>query len=266
MVEASLPRCSSGSIACESQPAPCNITTTNSVASSKLRGAADGSLTAFASLPDKCLQAYIRDKDGNFCDVAMDKFFEALVIYREAQPLMGKTVQWILADFDSNYAVSKAEYEADVKARKTLRGFLQTELDARIHQLEDGNGHDLHLKDPSGACQLQWLLRALEFFLTMLHLLFVEGDNHGASNAYATTLSQYHGWMTSVPLRALLSAMPGRDSICAIEALCPKATSPESRARAISDDIVRVTSSMLPLVTKMIMIFKEFHLWECRRV
>merc|ERR1719401_3011427 len=95
--------------------------------------------------------------------------------------------------------------------------------------------------------------------LMMLGLLF-EGDASAASHAYKKTLQPYHGTMTSWAFWALLAAMPSREGILSIEALCPGATKAQREER-LSQDVLRSAQCMLPLVQRMQVICKELGAW-----
>uniref|UniRef100_A0A7S1MBS7 Glycolipid transfer protein domain-containing protein n=1 Tax=Alexandrium catenella TaxID=2925 RepID=A0A7S1MBS7_ALECA len=216
--------------------------------------------TLLGVLADAGFKAHVRSPDGTLEDVDLQFFLEASVRYREAVSTMGTAVKLVLGDFEKNYNLVESIVKADPSGRGTLRAFLQAELDSGLHKL--GTKGAVRLRDPSGACQLQWLLRGLEFFFTMLRLLF-DGDKYAASHAYGQTLQQYHGWVTSLGIKAALTGMPSRDGFCSLQALCPALEGePEQLSAAISRDTLRAVDAMLPMVQWMIATFKERSLWE----
>jgi len=217
--------------------------------------------TLFGVLADAGFKAAVRSSDSAIEDVDMPAFLEAAARYREALSVMGTAVKLVLGDFEKNYNYVKSVVEADLTGRRTLRVFLQAELDANIHSTSP-----CQLHDPSGACMLQWLLRGLEFFFTMLRLM-VDGDRSAASNAYVQTLQQYHGWVTSLGMKAALTAMPSREGLCSLGALCPAVQGEPARlSAAILRDAARAVDAMLPMVQWMIAGFRERQLWESRQV
>eukprot|EP00747_Dinoflagellata_sp_TGD_P068393 gnl/TRDRNA2_/TRDRNA2_155692_c0_seq2.p1 gnl/TRDRNA2_/TRDRNA2_155692_c0~~gnl/TRDRNA2_/TRDRNA2_155692_c0_seq2.p1 ORF type:complete len:419 (+),score=81.83 gnl/TRDRNA2_/TRDRNA2_155692_c0_seq2:29-1285(+) len=186
--------------------------------------------TVFTALVDKCLEAYVRDQEGELEEVAIGKFLEAATLYRDGVACFGGAVKAATSDFNGNYAVVKAHFDADVDARGTVRGFLNSELEAGLHHPErEGK----KLQNPSGACQLQWMLRGMALFFTMMKLLFVDGDDNAASNAYKQTLAPYHNWATTLAMKTAMKAMPSRQRICSNESICPGAPTLESRTSAI---------------------------------
>mmetsp|Transcript_53184 Transcript_53184/g.106751 ORF Transcript_53184/g.106751 Transcript_53184/m.106751 type:complete len:299 (+) Transcript_53184:38-934(+) len=221
--------------------------------------------TLFGLVADAGLKAHKRSRDGTFQDVDMQSFLEAALRYREALSIMGAAVKLVLGDFEKNYTLVESIVKADPSGRGTLRAFLQAELDSGLHR-PSAPGATAKLRDPSGACQLQWLLRGLEFFFTMLRLL-IDGDRYPGSHAYAQTLQQYHGWFTSLGIKAALSGMPSRDSLCSMVALCPALENEPARlSDAVSRDTARAADAMLPMVQWMIATFEEKGLWERAQV
>eukprot|EP00425_Heterocapsa_triquetra_P014924 CAMPEP_0195131968 /NCGR_PEP_ID=MMETSP0448-20130528/146049_1 /TAXON_ID=66468 /ORGANISM="Heterocapsa triquestra, Strain CCMP 448" /LENGTH=178 /DNA_ID=CAMNT_0040169951 /DNA_START=81 /DNA_END=613 /DNA_ORIENTATION=+ len=178
----------------------------------------------------------------------MTSYLEAATLLRSMLQGMGTAINLALGDIDKNLEGLRKVYLEDVEKHKTLRSMLQAELALGLHTPAGDSG--CKLKDPSAACQLQWLLRGQEFFLAMLQRLF-DGDSSGASSAYAATLQQYHGWMTSTAIKTSLLAMPGKESICRMRQLCPALAQDKDEARlaaAITRDCRRVGAEMLPIV------------------
>jgi len=217
----------------------------------------EGSL--LGGLAQSALRAQRRAADGSLQDVDMPAFLIAVTKYREVVAVMGSGARMALSDCEKNFAGVQACVEAEPSVRKTLRSFLRAELDSGVHH--PGQASECKLRDPSGACQLEWLLRGLEFFLTMVKLLFEE-DADAPWTAYDQTLQQYHGWITSRAFRSLLMTMPGKEYISTIQDLCPGVTDPKRLATVISRDAALATNAMLPMVQWMIGAFRELGLWE----
>jgi len=205
----------------------------------------------------------MRSPNEAITDVDMEAFLLAAAKYKEAMQTLGTAVNMILGDFDKNFAVVDSCVHEDPERRRTLRSFLQAELDSNRHSV--GQGAQCQLNDPSGACQLQWLLRGLEFVFCMLKLLF-DGDQQAALHAYEQTLKQYHSWFTSLGIKAALLGMPSREGICSITALGPGLRDPGVLSRAVSRDVFLAVSAMLPIVQFMVATSKEFGLWDISRV
>lgn len=190
-------------------------------------------------------------------DVLMDEFFQAAEAYRLALSVMGTATSVATGDIGKNLIGAKEAFDKESDKRRTLRSFLQAELDLGIHK----SGPSPSLKDPSGACQLQWLLRGFEFFLTVLKLLF-QGDTSAPSIAYGQTLAKYHGWVTRAGVKTALLGIPSKDSVCKNQALCPTETDKHKLAEVITNDITIASAEALPLILRMIAIFQEMNLYE----
>lgn len=222
-----------------------------------------GCWSRFGILADSCLLAQVRGRDGAVVDVAMEEFLAAVGRYREAVAALGFAVGFLLGDVEKNLAGVTAAVQEDPAGRGTHRSFLQAELDSGVHK--PGEGSVCRLRDPSGACQMQWMLLGMELVLLMLKLLF-EGDRNAVANAYSQTLQPYHSWYSSTMVRALVTAVPSKESICAAQELCPGLEDRAKLAAAISRDADRATCVMLPMVRLMINMCQEFGLWECKKV
>lgn len=221
-------------------------------------------ITLFRDMETKFLAAAVVDERGMLQDARLAEFFDAAEAYRGILSHMGAAVGFILKDVDGNLQGAKGVFMQDPARKASLRSLLQSELEARLHQ--PGPPAQARLKDPSGACQMQWLLRGFEFFLTMLKLFF-EGDGAGApSRAYAETLSHYHGWVVSMGVKAALLTMPTRESVVRIQAYCPTEPDREKAAALVARDAVKAAEAALPLVLRLIEVYKEMQLWEDRKV
>mmetsp|Transcript_131588 Transcript_131588/g.357308 ORF Transcript_131588/g.357308 Transcript_131588/m.357308 type:complete len:255 (+) Transcript_131588:9-773(+) len=197
-------------------------------------------------------------------DASLAEFFEAAEVYLKALSSMGKAVGVVASDVSKNLAGAKAAFLREEAARPTLKDFLRAELESGEHRVAPGGA--TKLKDPSGACQMQWLLRGLEFCLVMLRMLF-EGHKGAPQKAYAETLQQYHNWKISMGLKALLVAVPGRDRMSTVDAFCPDlAGDKEALAELVCREAPLAVASGLPLVLRMIDLFREAQLWETRQV
>lgn len=221
-------------------------------------------LSPFGLLAEKFLEAYLREPSGAIADVKLQEFFEAAEIYRAVIAPMGTAVNLVLQDFDKNLQVCRAALAEDPRGRATLRSFLQSEVDRGFHR--QGPGETCGLKDPSGACQMQWLLRGLQFFLSYVQYLF-QGNGSGAANkAYSETLQPYHKWMTSMGVKAAMMAMPGQESVKGIQALCPAEPDRSKAKEIVARDGTRAAEAALPLIAKMISIHRELGLWQDQQV
>lgn len=213
---------------------------------------------------DKCEVAAIKDDDGVVQDVDMAAFLEVGLAYRAALAPLGTAVKLVLGDFDANYNGTRKAYEENPSGRATARSFLEAESSDTSHTR--GVGSACRLKDPSGACQMQWLLRGFHFFGTFLKLMF-EDDTACGAHAYEQALKPYHGWLASTASKAAVMGMPSKDSVCRMETLCPELAQDKERLKeVISRDIQRATALFVPIVHRMIAIQRELELWEERKV
>jgi len=221
---------------------------------------AQGATTLFGALAAKCAPAGIRDEAGDLQDVDMAAFFEVALAYRAALSTLGAAVKLVLGDFDPNYNVARTFFDEKPTERATGRTFFEADLSNPDHKT--GQGKACKLKDPSSSCKMQWLLRGLNFFGTYLKLMF-EDDSSCAKNAYAATLAMYHGYFSAAGFKTCLLAMPGKDSVCKMEAICPElAADKEKLKEAILRDVPGAMAAMLPLVHRMIAIQQELGLWD----
>lgn len=225
-------------------------------------GAANVSL--LAAVADRCLQAEVRDSNGTLQDVIIEDFIAGASRFREANKVIGLAAV-ALGDFDKNLSMVSACVQKDPAGRRTLRGYLQAELDSGVHS--PGTGSTCSLKDPSGACQLQWLLLGLELLLQFIKLV-MEGDRDALTNAYAQTLRPYHNWLTSLSVEGSITLMgaPTREFIFGVQALCPGVKDRGRLAADISRDAERTATVMLPLVRHMMGMCRRAGLWECKAV
>lgn len=231
-----------------------------------------GGSTAAAAAEDQTLpgrivelgiRASVRSSEGSIEDADMDAFLVACKTFLEVMQVFGTATNLAAGDIAGNMASVRNVLDEDPEQRRTFLSFLQAELDSNQHIV--GQGNVCQLMDPSGACKLQWLLRGLEFSLTLMKLL-MEGDTQAAPHAYEQTLKQYHGWATSLVVRTALLAVPSKESLCSIQALGPRLRDGDELARAVSRDILLAVDVMLPLVQFMVQAMREHGLWESRTV
>lgn len=204
--------------------------------------------TGFGVMADLFQEAAMLDDAGVLQDVCMETFLLAAQEYRRVLSSLGTVAGLALADFDSNFQPVKSSFESDELARRTLRSYLQ---------IESNSG--------GRAIKLQWLLRGLEFFLTYLKLTF-EGSTHAASRSYQDTISKYHSWKTSLAFKAVLLGLPSKYRICGMVHLCPEVSDKRSSSALICRDVLRTTTAALPLVNKMVEVFRELGLWDSSKV
>lgn len=220
-------------------------------------------LSPFAKLADKFLEAHILDASGSLWDVKLLEFFEAAECYRAVIAPMGTAVNLVLQDFDKNLQGCRAAERAEPQTRSTHRSLMQSEMELKMHT--PGPGDRCGLKDPSGTCQMQWLLRGLHFFLTYIKYMF-QGDSSPANKAYAETLQPYHKFLTSMGVKAAMMAMPGRDGVAGIQQLCPDEPDRTKAKEIVIRDGLRAAEVALPLITKMISSHREMGLWQDQQV
>lgn len=226
---------------------------------SKIPKAVEG--TKFYILAARCHAVLLETSP---VDYKMTEFFEALEVYCSLLKLFGSATKLVLGDLERNLTVARAAYLEEPRLRGTLRGFLRREREGGQHKFR-ADGSLVELKNPSGALQLQWLLRGLEFFATFLDKLF-DGDVSAAQNAYAVSLQAYHNRFTSTAFRTAILAMPNRKALCSIKDICPDVTDVAEREHLVVQSGKEAASVLLSIVKGMITTCKEFNLWDSARV
>ncbi|CAE7696228.1 GLTP1 [Symbiodinium microadriaticum] len=165
--------------------------------------------TRFGQLLEKFRDCEIRE-GGKTQDVILDKFFEACELYRDMLSKLGRAASVVVGDIEHNLGKSKAVYLEAPEERKTLTAYLR--LPASHVGIE----------------KITWLLRGVEFFLTMIKLIFTpESGGNPAVEAYQQTLMQYHGWDGIVQSEGLVL---GEASAEQRQALCERDAPPASAA------------------------------------
>ncbi|CAE7276464.1 GLTP1 [Symbiodinium sp. CCMP2592] len=162
-------------------------------------------------------------------DIHMKHFLEAASIYTTVLGQLGTASSTVAADIGKNLRGVQQCLSSEPETRATLRGFLDVEKATGQHQVAEPS--HCQLADPSGAMQLQWLLRGLGFYARFLQLQ-LEGYPEAAAEAYNETLAQYHSTLTAFTFKFLITAMPSKDSLCALPALSGPGAAAEAAAAA----------------------------------
>lgn len=201
--------------------------------------------TRLSLLREKIAESAVRDVSGAPQDFMMSSFLEACDLYRDILSKLGRAASVILVEIDDKLGGTKKSYLEPPEQRKTMNYFL--------------------LHPHSGIDSLMWLLRGLEFFLTMLQLLFT-GDGSGAAvKAYEKTLSQYHGWAVQMGVSVAMRAMPGRETICQSEGLCLGNPSTERCRELCAQDAGPCSGFCLEQVGLMIGLMKKSGRWKTKK-
>ncbi|CAE7947813.1 GLTP1, partial [Symbiodinium sp. KB8] len=187
-------------------------------------------------------------------DVHMEHFLEAASIYTTVLGQLGTASSTVAADIGKNLRGVQQCLSSEPETRATLRGFLDAEKATRQHQAAEPS--HCQLADPSGAMQLQWLLRGLGFYARFLQLQLEEYPA-AAAEAYNETLAQYHSTLTAFTFQFLITAMPSKDALCGLPALSGPGAAAEAAAAA---------SELSALVKTMVEICQEQQLWQSHRV
>eukprot|EP00933_Yihiella_yeosuensis_P023917 TRINITY_DN18568_c2_g2_i4.p1 TRINITY_DN18568_c2_g2~~TRINITY_DN18568_c2_g2_i4.p1 ORF type:complete len:411 (+),score=82.56 TRINITY_DN18568_c2_g2_i4:116-1234(+) len=239
----------------------CDTTLENFLSGTASRDAVvDRHKTRFASLRLHCEKARL---DTDSVDFGTKEFFDAAEIVVEILKMFGAIASRVLADVEKNLVGARSSYEDEPETRTTLRRFLIAELRHGLHK--PGPPQSCKLKDPSGAMQLQWLLRGLEFIALYLVLLFRDEPN-AVHEAYSRSLLKYHGFMISSLFKSALTAMPDRKRLCSIRELCSADTDACHLEALILRDGLEAAQSLLETVRGMIDLCQEFQLWDAARV
>ncbi|CAE7215939.1 plekha8 [Symbiodinium sp. CCMP2592] len=128
--------------------------------------------TRFGVLLEKFNACKIRDASGTITDIDMAKFFEACDLYRDMLSKLGSAAGMVLNDITSNLKKAQVVYEEAPADRATFSGYLKG----------------------GSVVGCTWLLRGVDFFLTMVYLMFTSNTGSPGVEAYKQTLMQYHGW------------------------------------------------------------------------
>mmetsp|Transcript_17437 Transcript_17437/g.31629 ORF Transcript_17437/g.31629 Transcript_17437/m.31629 type:complete len:387 (-) Transcript_17437:11-1171(-) len=217
--------------------------------------------TPMGKLGASCLEAQIRTADGALEDLTMQGVLQMSKAYTQILSLLGSSASMVLWDFEKNLTVVQQTCDKDPQVQYTLNSFLQAELDSGEHT--PGPGDKCKLRDPSGACSLQWMIRSFHFFMTMIQLSVVDNVADAADKAYKQTLQPYHGFMSSLGFKAALLGMPSRNDILATKDLCPTLANDATKlAWIISRDCKETTSVVLPTLDFMITSFRRRGLWS----
>ncbi|OLP90865.1 Pleckstrin-likey domain-containing family A member 8 [Symbiodinium microadriaticum] len=155
--------------------------------------------TRFGLLLEKFRACELRDESGALTDIDMAKFFEACELYRDMLSKLGSAAGFVLKDIEGNLKKAQVVYKEAPEARQTFSGYLKA----------------------SSVEGVTWLLRGVEFFMTMIKLMFTDEKGNAGVEAYKQTLMQYHGWMLQKTVKLGMRAMPGKDGIVKSEGLVP---------------------------------------------
>ena len=129
--------------------------------------------TRFGLLVEKFKACEVWDESGTLRNIDMAKFFEACELYRDMLSKLGSATGFVLSDIESNLKKAQVVYEQAPEERATFSGYLKS----------------------SSVVGVTWLLRGVQFFLTMIKLMFTQETGNAGVEAYKQTLMQYHGWM-----------------------------------------------------------------------
>ncbi|CAE6937230.1 GLTP1 [Symbiodinium sp. CCMP2592] len=203
--------------------------------------------TRFGQLLEKFRDCEIRE-GGKMRDVILDKFFEACELYRDMLSKLGRAASVVVGDIEHNLGKSKAVYLEAPEERKTLTAYLQ--LPASHVGIE----------------KITWLLRGVEFFLTMIKLIFTpESGGNPAVEAYQQTLMQYHGWMLQQTVKLGMRAMPSKEGIVQSEGLVLGDASPEQRKTLCERDAPPASAAGIEVVKWMIELMKIEGKWDAKK-
>mmetsp|Transcript_30790 Transcript_30790/g.57709 ORF Transcript_30790/g.57709 Transcript_30790/m.57709 type:complete len:268 (-) Transcript_30790:66-869(-) len=203
--------------------------------------------TRFAVLLDKFNECRVNDATGALQDVLMDKFYEACELYRDMLSKLGRAAGVVVSDIEHNLSKSKAVYLEAPEERKTVLEYLQLP--------------PAHV----GIEKITWLLRGMEFFLTMINLIFTQESGNAAVEAYQRTLMQYHGWMLQQTVKLAMRAMPSKDGIVQSEGLVLGTVSAERRKQLCEHDAPPASSAGLEVVQWIIATMKKQGKWDAKK-
>ena len=200
--------------------------------------------TRFGMLLEKFRACEMRDASGVVTDIDMPKFFEACDLYRDMLSKLGSAAGFILKDIEGNLKKATVVYDEKPEERKTFSGYLST------------------AKTVEG---VTWLLRGVEFFLTMIKLMFTQEGGGAGVEAYKQTLMQYHGWMLQKTVKIGMRAMPGKDGIVKSEGLVLGDVSPEQKTKLCERDAPPASMAGLEVVQFMVELMKKEGRWDAKK-
>lgn len=208
------------------------------------------SQTRFGEMGACFVSSVVASADGKQ-DVDMARFFEASNLFLSMlitlKPIFGLAGGKIVDPISVNLKVSQAGFESNPRKRSMLSSYLSPEHIPR----EDKSVHEL-----------KWLLRVLEFFLTMLIDVFE--DRATAQAAYERTLGQYHHIIVRKSIKVGLRGMPSRDQIADADDLCLNQAnlSKEQRKALVISDVPLEGRRALQVIDLMIKVFKHHSPWD----
>eukprot|EP00439_Symbiodinium_sp_Y106_P056834 s2678_g8.t1 len=196
--------------------------------------------TRFGVLLEKFNACQIRDASGTITDIDMAKFFEA---WGDMLSKLGSAAGMVLNDITSNLKKAQVVYEEAPADRATFSGYLKG----------------------GSVVGCTWLLRGVDFFLTMVYLMFTSNTGSPGVEAYKQTLMQYHGWMLQKTVKLGMRAMPGKDKIVQSEGMILGAVSPEQRTKLCERDAPAASSAGLEVVHWMVELMKKEGKWDTKK-
>mmetsp|Transcript_38479 Transcript_38479/g.78776 ORF Transcript_38479/g.78776 Transcript_38479/m.78776 type:complete len:293 (+) Transcript_38479:53-931(+) len=199
--------------------------------------------TRFGVLLEKFNACQIRDASGTITDIDMAKFFEACDLYRDMLSKLGSAAGMVLNDITSNLKKAQVVYEEAPADRATFSGYLKG----------------------GSVVGCTWLLRGVDFFLTMVYLMFTSNTGSPGVEAYKQTLMQYHGWMLQKTVKLGMRAMPGKDKIVQSEGMILGAVSPEQRTKLCERDAPAASTAGLEVVQWMVELMKKEGKWDAKK-
>jgi len=199
--------------------------------------------TRFGLLLEKFRACEMRDESGALTDIDMAKFFEACELYRDMLSKLGSAAGFVLKDIEGNLKKAQVVYQEAPEARGTFSGYLKA----------------------SSVEGVTWLLRGVEFFMTMIKMMFTDEKGNAGVEAYKQTLMQYHGWMLQKTVKLGMRAMPGKDGIVKSEGLVPGDVSPEQRTKLCERDAPAASTAGLEVVQWMVELMKKEGKWDAKK-
>jgi len=200
--------------------------------------------TRFGLLLEKFKACEMRDETGALTDIDMAKFFEACDLYRDMLSKLGSAAGFVLKDIEGNLKKAQVVYKEAPEARQTFSGYLKA----------------------SSVEGVTWLLRGVEFFMTMINLMFTEEKKGNAGvEAYKQTLMQYHGWMLQKTVKLGMRAMPGKEGIVKSEGLILGDVPADQRTKVCERDAPAASAAGLEVVRWMVELMKKEGRWDAKK-
>ncbi|XP_074660968.1 pleckstrin homology domain-containing family A member 8-like [Tubulanus polymorphus] len=187
--------------------------------------------TFFTNMPISFVDVKLDEDDG----IPVLPFIEAcagiLPIFDKLSPTAFAPVK---LDISGNIRKVRQKYSTDTDGFSTIQRIVKFEMKAKQHHLSN-----------SATVAILWLKRSIEFLHELLHeVLMGEQDlSVAATNAYAKTLRNYHGWVVRGVFAMAAHAVPYRKEFLQHLAVIPETADTKEFQQQLMRDLKDYTIS-----------------------